>query len=628
VKAVTLQAKKITMTKMKRPVQDRESVVVKFVGDSGDGMQLTGGIFSNSAAFAGNDLATFPDFPSEIRAPQNTIAGVSGFQVHMGSAKIFTTGDLCDVIVTMNPASLKANLKWAKVGATLIIDTDAFDEKSLEKAGYASNPLDDNSLDKYNVIKSPITLLTKESLADFGLDQKTATRSKNMFALGMLYFIFNRPLKPAYKFFDNKFKKNPTIAKINKVVLEAGFNYADTIEAIESVIQVSPAKLEPGLYRNITGNVATAWGLLAAAEKSKRGLFLGSYPITPATEILMELARHKSLGAKVVQAEDEIAGICSAIGASYAGKMACTTTSGPGLSLKSEAIGLAVMTELPLVIVDVQRGGPSTGLPTKSEQSDLYQALFGRNGECPVLVIAASSSDNCFYYAYMAAKLSMEHMTPCILLTDGYLGFGSALFRDPKMANLPPINPPIAKACKTQFQPYKRDPETLVRQWAIPGTEGCRHRIGGLEKENVTGSVSTDPLNHQLMVNIRAEKVARVANVIPEQEIDGPAKGDLLVVSWGGTYGAMHSAVQQMRKEGKKISHAHFHYISPLPKNTGKILQNFKKILVCELNGGQFVNYLRMNFPQPNIYQFNKVQGVPFMINELTDKFNQLMEEK
>lgn len=616
------------MTKTNRPVEERESVVVKFVGDSGDGMQFTGGLFSESAAFAGNDLATFPDFPAEIRAPQNTIAGVSGFQVHMGSAKIYTTGDLCDVIVAMNPASLKSNLKWAKVGATLIVDSDAFDDKALEKAGYSSNPLTDNSLERFHLLAAPITLLTKESLTDLGVDSKTASRSKNMFALGMLFFIFNRPLKPSFKFFDTKFKKNPTLAKINKVVLEAGYNYAETIEAIESVIQVSPAKLAPGLYRNITGNVATAWGLLAAAEKSKRGLFLGSYPITPATEILMELSKHKSLGAKVFQAEDEIAGICSAIGASYAGKMACTTTSGPGLSLKSEAIGLAVITELPLVIVDVQRGGPSTGLPTKSEQSDLYQALFGRNGECPVIVIAASSSDNCFHYAYMAAKLSMEHMTPCILLTDGYLGFGSALFRDPKMVNMPPINPPIAKANDPNYKPYRRNPDTLARSWAIPGTEGLRHRIGGLEKEDVTGIVTTDPKNHQIMTNYRAEKVARVANYIPEQEVEGAAKGDLLVVSWGGTYGAVHSAVQEMQRKGKKISHAHFHYISPLPKNTEKILKNFKKVVVCELNGGQFVNYLRMNFPMPNIHQFNKVQGLPFMINELTEKFNQLLEEK
>jgi 2-oxoglutarate/2-oxoacid ferredoxin oxidoreductase subunit alpha len=616
------------MAKKKRNVIEKESVVVKFVGDSGDGMQLTGDMFSEVAALAGNDLATFPDFPAEIRAPQNTIAGVSGFQVHMGSSKIFTTGDLVDVLVTMNPASLRANLKWAKKGATILTDTDAFDEKSIEKAGYKQNPLGDKSLGSYNLISAPITTLTKESLKDMNIDNKTAERSKNMFALGMLYFIFNRDLKPSFKYFEKRFKKKPELIEINKVVLQSGYNYAETIEALESVIQVSPAKMEKGRYRNITGNVATAWGLLAAAEKSGRPLFLGSYPITPATEILMELAKHKSLGAKVFQAEDEIAGICSAIGASYTGSLACTTTSGPGLSLKSEAIGLAVMTELPLVIVDVQRGGPSTGLPTKSEQSDLYQALFGRNGECPVIVIAASSSENCFYYAYEAAKYSMEHMTPCILLTDGYLGFGSALFRIPKMADMPAIKPPMAKPNDPDFKPYRRDPKTLVRQWAIPGTEGLRHRIGGLEKEDVTGVVSTDPMNHQKMIEYRAEKVEKVADFIPLQEVDGEPEGDLLVVSWGGTYGAVHSAVKQMQNEGKKISHAHFHYIMPLPKNTGKILSSYKKILVCELNSGQFVNYLKMKFPGQNYYQFNKIQALPFMINELTDKFNQLLEEK
>jgi 2-oxoglutarate/2-oxoacid ferredoxin oxidoreductase subunit alpha len=616
------------MAKEKKSVIEKESVVVKFVGDSGDGMQLTGGLFSDSSALAGVDIATFPDFPAEIRAPQNTIAGVSGFQVHLGSEKIFTTGDMVDVLIAMNPASLKANLKWAKKGATIIVDTDAFDEKSMEKAGYTSDPLNDNSLESYHTIKSPITALTKESLKDLNLDNKTAERSKNMFALGMLFYIFNRDLKTSYSYLEKKFKKDPKIVEINKIVLLSGYNYADTIEALESVIQVGSAKLEKGRYRNITGNVGTAWGLLAASEKSGRPLFLGSYPITPATEILMELARHKSLGAKVFQAEDEIAGICSSIGASFSGSLACTSTSGPGLSLKSEAIGLAVITELPLVIVNVQRGGPSTGLPTKSEQSDLYQALFGRNGECPVIVIAASTSENCFYYAYMAAKYSMEHMTPCILLTDGYLGFGSSLFRIPKMSDMPPINPPLAKPNDTTFKPYKRDPKTLARQWAIPGMEGLRHRIGGLEKEDIIGSVSTDPLNHQKMVEYRAEKVERIADYLPLQEVDGDKSGDLLVVSWGGTFGAVHSAVKKLQKEGKKISHAHFHYIMPLPKNTAEVLSGYKKILVCELNNGQFVNYLRMRHPGNNYHQFNKVQGQPFMINELTTKFNQLLEEK
>jgi 2-oxoglutarate ferredoxin oxidoreductase subunit alpha len=478
------------------------------------------------------------------------------------------------------------------------------------------------------MIKAPMTTLTKECLKDKGVDNKTAERSKNMFALGMLYFIFNRDLKSSFNYFEKRFKKKPELIGINKIVLQAGYNYAETIEALESVIQVSPAKMEKGRYRNITGNIATAWGLLAASEKSGRPLFLGSYPITPATEILMELSKHKSLGAKVFQAEDEIAGICSAIGASYAGSLACTSTSGPGLSLKSEAIGLAVMTELPLVIVDVQRGGPSTGLPTKSEQSDLYQALFGRNGECPVIVIAASTSENCFYYAYEAAKLSMEHMTPCILLTDGYLGFGSALFKIPKMSDMPAINPPIAKANDPDYKPFRRDPETLVRQWAIPGTEGLRHRIGGLEKEDIIGTVSTDPLNHQKMVDYRNSKVEKVADFIPLQEIDGDDEGDLLVVSWGGTYGAVHSAVKQMQNEGKTVSHAHFNYIMPLPRNTEEVLKGFKRILVCELNSGQFVNYLRMKHPGYAYHQFNKVQGLPFMINELTEKFNQLLEEK
>jgi 2-oxoglutarate/2-oxoacid ferredoxin oxidoreductase subunit alpha len=616
------------MVKKKRNVVERESVVVKFVGDSGDGMQLTGDMFSEVAALAGNDLATFPDFPAEIRAPQNTIAGVSGFQMHMGSSKIFTTGDLVDVLIAMNPASLKSNLKWAKKGATILTDTDAFDEKTIEKAGYKGDPLQDQSLDSFNIIKAPMTTLTKECLKDKGIDNKTAERSKNMFALGMLYYIFNRDLKSSFRYFEKRFKKKPEIVEINKIVLQAGYNYAETIEALESVIQVSPAKMEKGRYRNITGNIATAWGLLAASEKSGRPLFLGSYPITPATEILMELAKHKSLGAKVFQAEDEIAGICSAIGASYTGSLACTSTSGPGLSLKSEAIGLAVITELPLVIVDVQRGGPSTGLPTKSEQSDLYQALFGRNGECPVIVIAASTSENCFYYAYEAAKLSMEHMTPCILLSDGYLGFGSALFKIPKMADLPPINPPIAKANDPDFKPYRRNPKTLVRQWAIPGTEGLRHRIGGLEKEDITGTVSMDPVNHQKMVDLRNAKVEKIADFIPLQEVDGDPSGKLLVVSWGGTYGAVHSAVKEVQDKGRKVSHAHFHHIMPLPKNTGEIFSGYKRILVCELNSGQFVNYLRMRHPKHDYYQFNKVQGLPFMINELTDKFNQLLEEK
>jgi 2-oxoglutarate/2-oxoacid ferredoxin oxidoreductase subunit alpha len=612
----------------KKNIVELEDVVVKFVGDSGDGMQLTGTLFSDAAAIAGNDLATFPDFPAEIRAPHNTIAGVSGFQVHLGQRKIFTSGDLCDVLVAMNPASLRSNLKWAKPGATLIIDSATFDEKGIEKAGYQTNPLEDGSLDGYNLIKAPISLLTQESLRDLDIDKRSAERTKNMFVLGILYFLFNRELEVTLEFIEKKFKANPKVKEANQAALKAGFNYSETVESIKSTFRVGPAKMEKGLYRNITGNVATAWGLLAASENSARPLFLGSYPITPATEILMELSKHKSLGAKVFQAEDEIAGICSAIGASFAGSLAITTTSGPGLSLKSEAIGLAVITELPLVIVNVQRAGPSTGMPTKSEQSDLMQALFGRNGECPAIVLAASSPANCFFFAYHAAKLSLEHMTPVILLTDGYIGFGSELFKIPDTKDLPAIHPPLATPNDTSFKPYRRDGKTLVRQWAHPGMEGLRHRIGGLEKTNIDGNVSTDPLNHQLMVNIRAEKVNRVADYIPLQEVQGEDSGDLLVVGWGGTEGALVSAVSKMQEEGKNVSLAHFNYIMPLPNNTAEVFSRFKKIVVCELNMGQFVNYLRMTHPEFRYHQFNKVQGLPFHVQELNDAFNKLLEEK
>ncbi len=615
------------MAKQKNIVE-LEDVVVKFVGDSGDGMQLTGTLFSDTAALAGNDLATFPDFPAEIRAPQNTVAGVSGFQVHLGQRKIYTSGDLCDVLVAMNPASLKANIKWAKPGATIIVDESAFEDKFIEKAGYKTNPLEDGSLSGYHMIKSPISVLTKEALSNVEIDKRMAEKTKNMFVLGMMYYLFQRDLDKTLDFILKKFKTKPEVVNANQVALKAGYNYAETVEAIASTIRVGAAPMEKGRYRNITGNVATAWGLLAAAERSGRPLFLGSYPITPATEILMELSKHKSLGAKVFQAEDEIAGICSAIGASFSGSMAVTTTSGPGLSLKSEAMGLAVITELPLVIVNVQRAGPSTGLPTKSEQSDLFQALFGRNGEAPMIVIAASSPASCFHYAYMASKLSMEHMTPVILLTDGHMGFGSELFKIPKTADLPDINPPLAKPNDPDFKPYRRDAVTLARKWAIPGTEGLRHRIGGLEKTNIDGNVSTDPLNHELMVNIREDKVMRVANYIPEQEVMGEDSGDLLVVGWGGTEGMLKSAVGQMQRAGHSISLAQFNYIMPLPKNTAEVLSRFKKIVVCELNKGQFVNYLRMTHPEFKYLQHNKVQGLPFHVSELTKVFTKLLEEK
>lgn len=604
-----------------KQIIERDSVVVKFVGDSGDGMQLSGTLFSDAAALAGNDIATFPDYPAEIRAPHNTIAGVSGFQVHIGKeTKII--GDKCDVLVAMNPASLKANLKWIDKGATIITDVDAYDEKALEKAGYQSNPLTDGSLSSYKLITPPISTLAQETATQYGMDTKNAARTKNMFCLGMVYYIFNFDLDTPGTLIDRRFKKKPDVAKVNKKVLEAGYNFAETIEAFESRFQISNVQLPKGKYRNITGNIATAWGLLAASERSGRDLFLGSYPITPATEILIEIAQHKSLGAKVFQAEDEIAGICSAIGASFAGSLAVTTTSGPGLSLKTEAVGLAVMTELPIVIVNVQRAGPSTGMPTKSEQADLNMALYGRNGEAPCIVIAASSSSDCFYAAYNAAKYALETMTPVILLTDGKIGQGSELFRIPKVADLPAINPPIVQPNDPDFKPYRRDPETLVRGWAIPGTEGLQHRVGGLEKTDIFGAVSTDPLNHEKMVQNRYEKVMRLANRIPKQEVTGCVDADTLVVSWGGTKGSVETAVKEVNKTGKKVAHAHFSYIMPLPSNTAEIFAKYKKILVCELNTGQFVGYLRATHPDFKYLQYNKVQGLPFTVSELVTVIN------
>lgn len=601
----------------KSKVVELEQVVIRFAGDSGDGMQLTGSLFSDSTAFAGNDFATFPDYPAEIRPPQGTVAGVSGFQVHFGHKPVHSTGDLCDVLVAMNPASIKANMRWLKPGTIIIFDSDSLSDKALEKAGYTSDPTTDGSLNEYKLISAPISALTEEALKDFGMDKKSMLKSKNMFALGIVMYLFNRSLDSVYKYFETKFKGKPQVIEANRTVLDAGFHYADTWELFANTYEVHAAELEKGKYRNITGNTAMAWGLMAAAERSGRQLFLGSYPITPATDILVELTKYKNLNVKAYQAEDEIAGIMSSIGASYAGCLAVTTTSGPGLSLKSEAMGLAVMTELPLVIIDVQRGGPSTGLPTKTEQSDLLQALYGRNGDCPLVVIAAKSSAGCFYAAFEAARLALEHMTPVILLSDGALGNGSEVFKIPTMADMPTIVPPIAKANDPEYAPYRRDPETLVRQWAVPGTEGLRHRVGGLEKENVKGNLSTDPANHQIMTELREGKIERVANDIPEQEIYGDKNADLLVVSWGGTYGVVRTAVEKLMAEGKSVAHAHFSYIMPLPKNTADVLAGHKKVVVCEMNRGQFAKYLRMNYPEYKYEQFNKVQGLPFTIAEL-----------
>lgn len=598
-----------------------EHVVVRFTGDSGDGMQLIGNLFSDSTAFAGNDFATFPDYPSEIRAPQGTVAGVSGFQIHFGHNQIFTSGDMADVLVAMNPAPLHKNLSTLKEGATIIVDADAFTEKALKKADYDSNPLTDGSLEGYNVIEAPITSMTELTVTEMGIDRKMAGKFRNVFALGIIFYIFNRENDSADDFFEKKFAKKPILVEANKKVLRTGENFADTIEALSSHrIGVAPSKIAPGKYRNIVGNTATAWGLLAAMERSGRPMYLGSYPITPATSILEELVKYKSMGVKTVQAEDEIAGIVSTIGASFAGAYAVTTTSGPGLALKSEAIGLAVITELPIVIVNVQRGGPSTGLPTKTEQSDLLQAMWGRNGESPVVVMASNSPEDSFYMAFNAAKIAMEHMTPVILLTDGYIGNGSEVFKIPKMSDLAEINPPLATEKDTDYMPYARD-EKLVRKWAIPGTKGLEHRIGGLEKKDITGNVSYDGPNHQVMTELRAQKVMNVANYIPNQEVYGDQEGDLLVANWGSTYGASHEAVDELRAQGYKVGLTNFNYIHPMPKNTEDILKKYKNIIVPELNMGQFVKILKIEFPQYKYAQYNKVQGVPFMKAELVKAF-------
>ena len=606
---------------MQHKVIDLKDVVIRFAGDSGDGMQLTGSLFADMSAIYGNELSTFPDFPAEIRAPHGTVSGVSGFQVHIGTEGVETPGDYCDLLVAMNPAALKSNAKWCKPTAMILVDEDAFDEKGMQKAGFKTdNPFTELKVDDRALIVAPITTLTRESLKDSGLDPKTVLKCKNMFTLGMACYIYSRPLEYIYMYLEKKFsKKHPELIEPNKKVLNDGFNYAANIQAIPNTYTIAPAKnKKKGTYRNITGNQATAWGLLAASEKSGLPLFCGSYPITPATAILEELAIHKSLGAKTLQAEDEIAGICTAIGASYAGNLAVTTTSGPGLSLKTEALGLAVMAELPLVVVDVQRGGPSTGLPTKTEQSDLNQALYGRNGECPIPVVAAHSPSHCFDAAFTASKIALEHMTPVMLLSEGFLGNGSEPWCIPSMADYPDIKPPFVSGVLPEgekFKPFERDPETLVRRWAIPGQKSFEHRVGGLEKTH-EGVLSTDPQNHETMVRERAEKVARIARDIPALEIlRGPAEGKLLVVGWGGTYGHLLGAVEEVGT----VSYVHFDFINPLPANTAEVFSRFEKILVCELNSGQFVAYLRGVLPQFNYVQFNKVQGQPFLVSELVD---------
>ncbi|MBV5313910.1 MAG: 2-oxoacid:acceptor oxidoreductase subunit alpha [Prolixibacteraceae bacterium] len=606
-------------------VIELEEVAIRFSGDSGDGMQLTGTLFSDTSALLGNDISTFPDYPSEIRAPQGTVGGVSGFQVQLGKKKITTPGDLAHVLVAMNPAALKANAAFLNPGASIIFDVDSFSEKNFEKAQYKTfDAFAELKLEDFIQIPVPITSMTKESLKDLELDNKSVLRCKNMFALGLICWMFDRPLDYIEGFIQKKFGKKPVIAEANLKVLHDGYNYGMNIQQATPQYIVHPAPIEKGLYRNINGNNATAWGFIAAAEKAGLELFIGSYPITPATDVLQALAERKDLGVKSFQAEDEIAGICTTIGAAFAGHLAVTSTSGPGFALKSEALGLSVMAELPIVVVNVQRGGPSTGLPTKTEQSDLLQTLYGRNGESPLVVIAASTPSDCFYYAYLSAKIALERMVPVVLLTDGFLGNGSEPWRVPTMDELPPITP--RKATNPElFKPYLRDPETLAREWAVPGMEGYEHRIGGLEK-NAAGAVSHDPENHHINTEIRAAKVEKVADMIPELEVVGESEGDLLVVGWGGTYGHMISSVRAMQDAGKKVSLAHFNYIKPLPKNTAEVFSKFKKIVVCELNLGQFASYLRDKVPGLHYYQVNKMKGLPFSVHELVENFEKILE--
>ena len=610
-------------------VKELEQVVVRFSGDSGDGMQLAGNIFSNVSATVGNDICTFPDYPADIRAPQGSLTGVSGFQVHIGANRIFTPGDRCNVLVAMNPAALKTQIKFCKPQGLVITDSDSFGAKDLEKAKFTTNNAFEKLGIKQEVLEVPISSMCKESLKDSGLDNKAMLRCKNMFALGLVCWLFNRNLKAAENMLRQKFAKKPEIAAANIKVLNDGYNYGANTHASTSTYKIeSKSPKAKGLYTDINGNKATSYGLIAAAEKAGLELYLGSYPITPATDILHELSKHKSLGIKTVQCEDEIAGCASAVGAAFAGDLAVTTTSGPGVCLKSEAMNLAVIAELPLVVVNVQRGGPSTGMPTKSEQTDLLQALYGRNGESPMPVIAATSPTNCFDAAYMAAKIALEHMTPVVLLTDAFIANGSAAWKLPNLDEYPAINPPyVTPEMEGTWTPFQRNEKTGSRYWAVPGTEGFMHRIGGLEKSNETGVISTEPENHQKMTLLRQAKVDKIADCIPELEVQGDADAELLVVGWGGTYGHLYSAVEHMRKNGQKVALAHFQYINPLPKNTADVLKKYKKIIVAEQNLGQFAGYLRMKVPGLNINQFNQVKGQPFVTRELVDAFTKLLEE-
>ena len=606
-----------------------QEVVIKFAGDSGDGMQLTGSQFTNNTALLGIDLATFPDFPAEIRAPQGTLPGVSGYQLRFSSEMVYTPGDECDVLVAMNAAALKVNLKFLKKGGKIIANTDGFDVKNLRLANYPDgvNPLEDNSLESYHLIKMDVTKMTREALKDISMGTKEKDRAKNMFVLGFLYWMYNRNMDSTISFLQEKFGKSPEIYESNIRTLQAGYNYGDTTEANGTTYTVAKARMEPGVYRSIMGNQALAYGLIAFSQKNELPMFLGSYPITPASDILHELSRHKSFGIRTFQAEDEIAGITSAIGASYGGSLGVTTTSGPGMALKAEAMGLAVMLEIPLIIVDVQRGGPSTGLPTKTEQSDLLQAYYGRNGECPMPVVAAATPSDCFDAIYEACRISVEHMTPVIFLSDGYIANGAEPWRFPKSDDLPAVKVAFKTALghgEEKFQPYLRD-ENLVRPWAVPGTPGLEHRIGGLEKQNITGNVSYDPENHQLMVKLREEKVEKIANDIPDQTLDsGPEKGKLLVLGWGSTYGVIKSTVAGLQSQGVAVAHAHIRYLRPFPKNLGDIIRNFDQVLIPEINNGQLIKIIRDKY-FVDAKGYNKIMGVPITKSELTEAIRKLL---
>jgi len=604
--------------------EQRESVVIRFAGDSGDGMQLTGMQFTTESALAGNDIGTLPDFPAEIRAPAGTLAGVSGFQLNFSSLEVYTPGDNPDVLVAMNPAALRVNIGDLKPGGILLADQDGFDAGNLKKAGYAANPLEDGSLSKYQVIVVDMTGMTLKVLEDLKLSNKVASRCKNFFALGLCSWLYSRPIEPTLKWIQDKFKKTPELVEANARVLKAGYHYGETTELFAIQYEVKPARIAPGTYRNVTGNSALALGLLAAAEKAGLPLFLGSYPITPASDILHELSLYKNFGVYTFQAEDEIAGVCSALGAAFGGAIGVTTSSGPGIALKQEAINLAVMVELPLVICNIQRGGPSTGLPTKTEQADLYQAIFGRNSDSPLPVLAAATPSDCFAMAYEAVRIAIKYMTPVILLSDGYLANGAEPWRIPRFEELSPI--PVQFRTETEgFFPYLRDPETLARPWVRPGTPGLEHRIGGIEKEDVTGHISYSPANHELMTRARARKVEAVAQDIPPTAIRGDQAGDLLVVGWGSTYGAIAAAVDDARARGKKVSQVHLRYLNPLPPDLGGILRRFKTVLVPEMNMGQLLTILRATYLVDAV-GLNKIQGQPFKVSEIAGKILRLLE--